>query len=265
MEFYFAYAGSKRAENVEIESLVMDNIGTCNKVVEVFGGSLAFSRWMYSKMGNKLTYLCSDADKDLVHFCNTFPGLKERVTECVIQKTKELYSSPLPGMSLREYFQSTPTTNFDKLVHYLVVRKNSGCLIGFFRKTPCKFTKFSKETVKTDDFFINGTIYKEQDFTTYLEQVKNDESAMVYLDPPYLEKNNSFYVSKDLKRIFPYLNEWMNTCKCKFVLVHSKCDYLDTILSETDGKFRLWKTYDKNYKVAKDVKKNTIHYVITNM
>ena len=168
-------------------------------------------------------------------------------------------------MLLLLLFLSTPSSNFEQLVKHLVVRKNSGCKLGFFRSTPCKFNKFDSSTKLTDDFFINGTIYKHQDFTVYLEQVKNDSTALVYLDPPYLQKSNEWYAGKDLGRIFPYLADWMKTCQCKFVLVHSKCAFLDEQLATADGKFRLYKTYDKNYGVSNDKTKITTHYVITNM
>jgi site-specific DNA-adenine methylase len=267
MDFFFAYTGSKRTENGHIADLIKGNIGNITTVVEPFGGSLAFSRWLYSSVdgGKEKTYLCSDADDSLVFFCNTFPAMRDEVLDAAIKKTNELYASPTPSVELKKYMRVVPTTNFNKLVHTLVVRKNSGCSQGFFRRTPCLFAKYAKRTTAAIEFFKYGTHYKTQDFEVYMEQVKNDENALVYLDPPYLERENKFYIQYDLMRIFPYLANWMATCKCKFVMVHSKCAFLEEQLANADGRFRLYKTYDKAYAVTKDKTKPTTHLVITNM
>uniref|UniRef100_A0A383WLW1 site-specific DNA-methyltransferase (adenine-specific) n=1 Tax=Tetradesmus obliquus TaxID=3088 RepID=A0A383WLW1_TETOB len=267
MDFFFAYTGSKRKENGHIADLIKGNINNITTVVEPFGGSLAFSRWLYSSVegGKKKTYLCSDADDSLVFFCNTFPAMRDEVLDAAIMKTNELYASPKPSVDLRTYMRDVPTTNFNKLVHTLVVRKNSGCRQGFFRPAPCRFIKYTTKTTDTVEFFKYGTHYKKQDFTVYMEQVKNDENALVYLDPPYLERDNKFYVQYDLLRIFPYLAEWMATCKCKFLMVHSECAFLIEQLAKANGRFRLYKTYDKAYAVTKDKSKRTTHLVITNM
>lgn len=272
-DFYFPYTGSKRKENVEVEDLVKGAYGSFNKVVEVFGGSLAFSRWMYDKYGSDLTYLVSDVDADLTTFCNIFPTMKKEVLDDVIEMSAAFMALPMDERKVQFKAYSKAKILFaeskEKMAWELFMRKNAKMnRMGFLdttKKKLCVFQGYMKKTKTTDEFFQH-TEYKCQDFTEYLEQVKDDPEALVYLDPPYLGRNNDWYKSKDLSRIFPYLENWMRTCKCKYILVH--CDdpllrsWCSAMVLENDNPIKITKIYEKTYSVNPD---SVMHLVISNL
>jgi site-specific DNA-adenine methylase len=279
--FYFPYCGSKKGENLLIEPLV-DQAGEFDKVVEVFGGSLAFSRWMYGVHGDGLEYLCSDMDANLVSFCNAFPRNKKEVMSAAIGKQNEIATSMNPKSAFKEYFDSgSQLVGQDKTVWELLFRKNSkNAKMGYFdpKRKMCAYRGYLKQTAQADAFFL-GREYKVQDFRVYLEQVKDDPKAFVYLDPPYLmdpivkggkRKNiNAHYAGfgtmkaaeKQLGIIYSYLLEWMKECKCKYVLVHSDHPRLREWCS-MEQSIKLGAQYPKYYSMSK---KWVQHIVLTNI
>jgi site-specific DNA-adenine methylase len=273
--FYFPYAGGKKDENNELLSIVTPLIGKVNKVVEVFGGSLSFSRWMYGQYGNQLEYLCSDVDADLTSFCNIFPTMKQEVLSEVISKSDAMQASGNTKAEFYEFKASKPTfaESKEKMVWELFFRKNTfkGSMGSYPYKKFSVFQNYLKTTTMADEFFLSNE-YKCQDFSEYLEQVKDDPEALVYLDPPYLDRNNGWYKSKDLKRIFPYLENWMRTCKCKYIFVH--CDHptlrswCSAMICQDDNPINIIKTYTKKYSVGKKgskAKEPVEHIVISNI
>jgi site-specific DNA-adenine methylase len=269
--FYFSYAGSKKDENHEIAHLVTKARAQdkpFDKVVEVFGGSLAFSRYLWGMYGQDITYLTSDADGDLTSFCNEFYADKQTVLEMVKEKSREIMSSPDADerkAAFKAYYNNVPEGGLEKLAWFLLLKKNSIMgRMGFFNpnRRMCVFQRYEQLTAVTDDFFKNGTVYANQDFKVYLEQAKNDPTALVYLDPPYIGKCNAFYKGKGkgLKEIFDYLHAWMMECKCKYILVHSDCELLRQWIK--DGDVPLVKTYEKEYKINHN---KVTHLVISNI
>ena len=55
MTFYFSYAGNKRNELKYIEELI--NLDLYDNIVEPFGGSCSFSRYIYEKDNSKKFYI----------------------------------------------------------------------------------------------------------------------------------------------------------------------------------------------------------------
>jgi site-specific DNA-adenine methylase len=266
--FYFAYAGSKTNENHEIADLVAkaraDDM-PFDKVVEVFGGSLAFSRFLWGMYGQDITYLTSDADGDLTSFCNEFYANKETVLDMVKEKQAEIWGSADRKEAFKAHFKNVPEGGLDKLAWFLLHKKNAVMnRMGFFNpsRNMCVFRNYENLTAVTDDFFKNGTEYACQDFRVYLKQVKNDPNALVYLDPPYIEKCNDFYKGKgrEIGEIFSFLHVWMMECKCKYIMVHSDCALLRKWVE--DGDVPLVKTYEKMYSISR---KTVTHLVLSNI
>lgn len=98
MDFYFPWFGNKRKELDKFIGLI--NVDKYDTIVEPFGGSLSFSRYIFDKYPNK-KLLISDSDDKLTRFCNSFYKQKEEVIDAVKknlililghhQKTKKIF------------------------------------------------------------------------------------------------------------------------------------------------------------------------------
>lgn len=87
MDFYFPWFGNKRKELDKFIGLI--NVDKYDTIVEPFGGSLSFSRYIF------------DSDDKLTRFCNSFYKQKEEVIDAVKknlililghhQKTKKIF------------------------------------------------------------------------------------------------------------------------------------------------------------------------------
>ena len=69
-----------------------------------------------------------------------------------------------------------------------------------------------------------------------MEFCKNDENAFVCLDPPYLCSINSGYIPQndrtDMTHIIVYIKEYLETCKCKVMLIINKLKLLEYLFED---------------------------------
>lgn len=262
MDFYFAWFGNKRKEIEEFIHLV--DIDKYDTFVEPFGGSLAFSRYIYNNHPNKKFLIC-DSDTSLTRFCNNFYRNKPKIIENVKNKTVNITKD-----EFNEYVKLPPPDNLDDfLTQYLFYNKIYGMRKGLYptNRNPCKFHKFNERTQKTDEFF-NNNVYENIDFTEHLDKVKNDKKAFVFLDPPYpIDSECSYYKDNNSLRIWSYLIDFVNTCECSYIMILNSNVFMDIIFKDMIiGKY--YKRYETNSKDKEDgkfVKKSATHLIISNL
>lgn len=223
MDFYFAYPGNKQKEIKEFINLF--NIDVYNNIIEPFGGSLSFSRYIYHNIdiNKKLKYYISDLNNDLVFFCNNFYKDKNNIINDTINDINNINNKD----DYNKYYNNKLSIDHkDFLKYYLFISKFYQIRKGLYpsNRSKPKFKNYINNTKLTDDFFINNE-YKCLDFRIYLEQFKNDERSIIFLDPPYISSDNSFYIdgknikNKQCNEFWEYLYNYLHSCKCKFILI----------------------------------------------
>lgn len=253
MTFYFAYAGNKRNELKNIEELI--NLDLYDNIVEPFGGSCSFSRNIYEKDNSKNFYI-SDINNELVYFCNNFYKNKDDTIKECLQKinninTKEEYNVLIKN--LKKYDLK------DYLIYQTYYRLRKGYYPIDNRKP--KFIDYNKKTDKIDLFFKNVK-YVNQSFKIYLDQFKDDEKTLIFLDPPYIDSCNDFYEgdfnSKDMYNIWEDIYDFVNNCKCKFIMIVNNNVFMKIIFKNF-----YYNSYEKKY--SSHSKKQVSHIVFTNI
>jgi hypothetical protein len=124
-------------------------------------------------------------------------------------------------------------------------------------------------TIMTNEvhFFFSKKIDSNEDFKIKMEEYKNDESAFIFVDPPYFDSDNSYYgdystktgndnVIKDNTGMYSYLAEYIKICKCKIMIVVNNNELMTYIF-----KNYIKSTYNITYQICS---KKTTHLVITN-
>jgi site-specific DNA-adenine methylase len=242
MPFYFPYWGNKEEEICHIIPYI--NFDKYDIICECFGGSLAFSRYVFSKHPNK-RFLCSDADKNLTLFCNEFHKNKMKIVEDVI-KQMTFFIDDKEGYL--KYIKNIPNDTYDLLKHTLFYNTMYQVRKGMYppKERIYKFMKYDEKTTNLDNFF-KEVEYKCIDVADAINKVINDTRALVFLDPPYpIKSDDSGYAENNIDHIWKSLIEFTRTCSCDFILIVEK----NVILEELFKPFIIGE-YQKQYKVSR--------------
>lgn len=233
MSFYFSYEGNKQKEINKIMKYV--NIEDYETIIEPFGGTLAFSRHIYTLNPNK-KIIISDKDEDLTYFCNNFyKNFEENINEAIriidTLETKEIFKNYIANVKSE-----------DNIVKYFIYKTHYQIRQGLFptdgRKP--KYLNLKKSGDKLNNFFKKHE-YKTEDYKTVLEKYKHDEKALIFLDPPYVGSCGGLYKNKAVID-WEYLREFFSCCSCKFLMVVNYDFFMKLAFSEW------WlETYDKKY------------------
>ena len=263
-EFYYSYQGSKRTE---IKNIIQNlDLSKYDTIVEPFGGSLAFSRYVFNLYPNK-NYLISDVDPELTQFCNNFHKDKQNILNQTIKDINSIENK----QQYKEYLKNKPGINDAGFMSWnLFTKKYRGVQEGLYpipgQRSKPKFVKYMEKTAKTDEFF-KKLEYKKQPFNIYLEQVKNDSKSLVFLDPPYMFLNNENYYKFNIREIYEYLLEYFKNCKCDYIFVHEYQFIMNYLFGENIVNIYDKQYYNTKFKASrgKYEKHNVQHCVISNI
>ena len=106
---------------------------------------------------------------------------------------------------------------------------------------------------------LKTTKIMNDDFRNILDDVKNDENAFVFLDPPYLDCKTMYTESQDFMWIYEYIQEYMSRCLCKVMLITKTDDILIKMFSQFNND-----TYKFNYSANNKYNKKVKHMLVTN-
>lgn len=209
------YPESKHTQNIDINYLKYDTI------VEPFGGSFGFSRFVFYKLGHThLKYKVYDADKGLIDFYN---HLKQLIIEDKHEAFFEEYRKEAKKLHDACYYRGTQL-NTKKLSHYFNTYKHPDLFIQWCIH---KNHVFINSTIRRIAYKRNAgftEIFKHTDFICCkCEDIPADilynDTTLVYLDPPYLVTNNSTYDTQfDLNTVFETIERLLSSADC--LLVH---------------------------------------------
>lgn len=264
--FYFAYFGNKRTEFKYIEELLKDV--KYDKFIEPFCGSCSTSYLNYYSGLDKIDYYLNDNDKDLIDFlkdvkqngCKTyFEFCKEYTTKDFTREkhNKQIDKYKENKHTLHDYFYYNKVYNFRKAIFPDPnVRKISDV----------NYLKYDK----WDKFFCDKHVnLSNLDYIEIMEKFKDDENALIYLDPPYFSSFNGAYsdytnntsnvvdgidIVKDNTFMYVYFVNFIKTCKCKVLMIINRCSILEYLYKPYIHKF-----YDKNYGTTK-MNKDKVKY-----
>jgi len=235
-EFYFSYDGNKRHEIQKI--LSMCNFENVKTIVECFGGTCYFSFYLYNNYkNNNFHFVITDINEDLTYFCNNFyKNQNEIITNSIkiieqIDNNKEKYNDYI-NKKLK-YYDEGFIEYFLIFNTYYNIRKG---LFPIRDRTP-KYIKYENRKEKYNEFFKNNE-YICSNFIDILEKYKNDETALIYLDPPYVQADCQSYFKQTID--WEYLVSFFETAKCKIVL---------------HVNFNIWMD-----RIFKNICKKSIHY-----
>ena len=250
--FIVGYSGNKREEIDEIMKHIEDK--EYKKIIEPFSGTSAFSVFYhYEHKAPNTKYILNDSNKNLIEIYKLLlPENKER-----LKTTIETLNSYLVDINKEKY---DIIKKKDTLESYIFINKVYAMRPGLFPTT--------RTIIKSFNFIYDTLIYKFMqenhnnitlscdEATNIIEKYKNDEDALIFMDPPYMLEYNKMYHDSRVN-IYEYLyNNQISTYKAKTVLCLND-NWIIRLLFNTHIK----ESYKKLYQQSK--KANT-HIVITN-
>lgn len=255
MEFYFSHLGNKRKELDYIFKFV--DISKYSIIVEPFGGTCVFSRKYYEmtkKNNKKVKFIINDNDKDLSFFCNNFYKNDDKIINDALEEIKKINNDKNKYL---EFIKNKPLLNDDKFLKwYLIYRTYYTLRHGMFpnERKPPKYINLKKNKKEINEFFKN-TFYNNDDFKKHLEKYKNNEKALIFLDPPYIESCNDLYKNPTID--WEYLYNFFNSCKCRFIMVVNYNFFMRLAFKDYYKEI-----YGKKYEMSK---RNDTHAIYSNI
>jgi site-specific DNA-adenine methylase len=270
--FFISYFGSKSKEYKFIKDYIPKDIKT---FVEPFCGSCSTSFQHYLENPN-ISYNLSDIDKTLIPFIkhmSHYPLWKEVV---------DLYNKIIVEPPSRDEWSSflkivndngEPWSITKSIIKYILCHASGQHINEYpISKNGIMFKKFipiKYETYSENRAFFNSpnVSLETADFKVIFERYRNDETAFIYLDPPYFNSCNKTYsgyenvansdnVINDNTTIFIDILEFLKTCKCRVVMIIND-NSINRYLYKDFIKF----SYPKKYGLSRLI---TNHLVIAN-
>lgn len=254
--FYFQYKGNKRNEIIYIKDL-LENL-EYEIFVEPFGGTCALSRYINENYKDKDIYI-NDINKDLCYFSNNFYNHQDEV----ILNIKTVIESIKDEQDYKNYYKKAIKRNIENCsdVDYLTFilfekscfRINPG---HFYREQVPKFIVLSKVKQKLNDFFIKHYYYNH-DYKETFEKFKNNEKALLFLDPPYVNSDVCDYDNNNKNQ---YSNMWediydlFENSKCKIIMIVNNNFFMRKVFNKW-----FYNSYEKAYRAHRSRK--TIHNI----
>ena len=210
--FFIAYSGNKRQEFNNIYENIKDQLENIEYIVEPFCGSSAFSYFLSLKHPGKFKYILNDNNKYLIESYKIFKDTEK--TEQLINKL----NSFLINLDKEKYKNLVKVDNVD---NWFFKHKFYAIRAGLYPINHNK--KDFNDLYKTPiiNFLKNEEIIlSNEEGSDICKKYENNNKALIFLDPPYMQSENSFYSDGNVN-IYEYLNNnniLKNTSKIILVL-----------------------------------------------
>lgn len=247
--FYYSYIGSKRSEIKEFESYLP--MTSTNIFVEPFAGSAAVAFHLWQNNPNRQIVI-GDRDPFLIELWDRVIDplrLDETIEECQTFMDsitdKESYDSIVRRKTWISDFVANSYHSFRRGVYPANKPK-----INYRQLFAKPYTSFLRSP--------SVELYRGE-FMDLCDRYKNDPSAFIFLDPPYVNDDNSYYSRDastfDLETLYLYIQDlFKHPCKCMMIVS-------DRLLMRLLFKDYIKGSYAKRYSLSK---KTTRHLIITN-
>lgn len=254
-QFILNYTGSKFKETKELDCVNFDIYDT---IIEPFGGSYGFSRYLYKMRNYKnKKYIIYDNSKELIDFylyiqdliknnkLEDFLNKYQKENDYLVkefQYYKNTKRITLDGKKAKEYILSIE----DKYLRFML---KQNCIRGGIvnRANKSKIDKDFLDMFNNINFIHSDII--NIDFTIY-----DKEKTLLYLDPPYLGKDNSYY--DNVGDVTLFYECIMNLFKTnKTILIHTYNFLINFIFKECK-----YMEYSKKFRVSNSIENQIVYY-----
>ena len=272
VNFYFSYMGGKAREYKYIKPLI--KFADVDKIVEPFCGSAAMSYACF-KDGFTGEYFLNDNDRELIGFLN---DVKQNGSAKYVEHALNIMSNEFTKEKhdnvIKQYKQAKTLEGFFYYNKVYNFRK------GLYPDPAVRAVIISPGMYnEIDKFYRNDRVkYSCNDYRAIFEQFKDDEKALLFLDPPYFSSFNSKYSDfsgtsaeadgtlKDNTQMYVDIANYLKTAKCKIIMIINSNAIVNELYRDFIGE-QYTKQYNLTQKVkqGKGIKNKTGHMVVTNI
>lgn len=215
-ECFFPYLGRKKNKEIKpIYDLIENKKLKYNKIIEPFCGGFGLSYYFYNK-GYKEDIILNDLDTNLINF---YKDVKEDKLKDYIDKFNEFRKTlKYNEIDLNNYIYNKQTRNdavyfkkgdIQKLLINKICDENNKDLFYFYlhkKLFNIYYSKIPKDDEKLEKYkqcedLIKKSILYNEDAFNIIDKYKDDENALIYLDPPYYQSYNNEYNMKNYKEV----------------------------------------------------------------
>ena len=246
--FFIPYAGNKRSEVEKIYNSLKDKIEDIEYIVEPFCGTSAFSYYMSIQHPKKYKYILNDNNNYLIDLYkisqddNKLNDLINELNLLLVDIDKEKYNKIIKEPKLSSYI----------LKHTLYCIRP-----GLFPLTRTKKNyNYLLDTPKIKFLKNEDITFYNEGATKIFEMYNNNNKALIFLDPPYLQLCNDFYLDSSIN-IYEYLNKNNINNMKSFIVLVLEDNWIIKLLFQNHNIIY----YNKLYQTSK---KQTQHIIINN-
>lgn len=247
--FFMAYPGNKRNEVEGLYNEIKDQLNDIEIIIEPFCGSSVFSYYLSLKHPKKFKYILNDNNKNLIEIYkimkdeNLMNDFINKLNDMMVDINKEKY-----GVICK----------IDKVENWFLKNKIYTIRPGVFPLTKININKFNDmKKAPILEFLKNEDItFTNIEGCELIEEYKNNNKVLIFLDPPYLESCNDFYYNSKIN-IYEYLYKNPIVNMKAIILLCLEDQWIIRLLFEKYIK----SSYNKKYELSK---KNTTHLIIKN-
>lgn len=199
-QFLMNYTGAKFNESKEIINIV--NLDNYDTIIEPFGGSFGYSRYVYYKLcKTNMKFIIYDCDKDLIDF---YKKIQDKVKDGSIVKFVDDYNRIVADIHSKcPWKDHARFLNNNKVREYIKESNISEDLKKLIINNLFRGGRTSVSYKKNCDFGIFNNIEFKYGSAVDIDYTKFNNKTLIYLDPPYLVSDNTQYVKfGSMDRIF---------------------------------------------------------------
>lgn len=207
--------GNKKNEyNKYLKNIILDNINKDTFFIEPFTGSAVISYNLY--MTNNINCMINDIDHFRIKFyndCRDINYMNEINNNLLNIKNKDDFNKYVDKKLINKDYNS-----------YIYSKLINSFRYGLYddkRKIKLLNLHWNK--------FLNNCIITNNDWRFVMDKYKDVENCMIYLDPPYLNSHNAYYINFDNKYddknkkidntlIYIDILNYLNISKCKILM-----------------------------------------------
>lgn len=251
--FFIPYYGNKRQEVENIYNSIKDYLDKIDIIVEPFCGTGALSYYISTLHPKRFKYILNDNNDKLIELYN-------------ISKDENKYNNLVNSLTLLKEL----TTNKEE--YQKIVKKADNDIISWifvnkiYAIRPClypikKFDNYKGFDKMNDcpmlDFVRNeDVIFKNDDAIKIYDEYKGNKKVLIFIDPPYLSSENSWYKSPTTN-IYEKLFENDIKKEKALIVLCLENNWIIKLLFKNKKSI----TYEKKYETTK---KKTEHIIILN-
>jgi len=233
--FIFPYAGNKREEvDTIVKTMDMKDIHT---IVEPFCGTSALSYYISTLYPLKYMYHLNDINKELIDLYMVLKD-KERCAELETEINNILSSD-----------------TFNKEEYNKVIK--SGTLAGFFIRNKVytlraglfpldyKYKKITFDAYPIVSFLrTENVVLSNRNAIDIINEYDHNKRVIIYLDPPYIQTCNDFYMGASGVKFNVYEHMYMKNYKKSNIYVSLEDIWITNLICQ---KYEVLDTYAKTY------------------